>query len=61
MRTATGWKVRPRPGAYRLVEVRIGIRRTADFGSLKPARVSASWTGDGTRTDLVKAVVKVVR
>ena len=61
MRTSTGWKMRLRPGAYRLVEVRIGIRRTADFGSLKPARVSASWTCDGTRTDLVKAVVKVVR
>jgi hypothetical protein len=61
MRSTTGWKRTLRPGAHQLVKVRIGILRTATYGSLKPARVSASWAGDGTRTDSVKAVVKVVR
>lgn len=61
MRSTTGWKVTLKPGAHQLVKVKIGILRTATYGSLKPARVSASWAGDGTRTDSVKAVVKVVR
>jgi hypothetical protein len=29
--------------------------------SSKPGTVKATWTGDGTRTDLVKGVVKVIR
>ena len=61
MRSAAGWRVTLNPGAYRLVKVRIKVLRGAALGSLKVAKVSGSWTGDGTRSDLVKAVVKVVR
>ncbi len=61
MRSAAGRKVTLKPGTYKSVKVRIKILRGAAFGSLKIAKVSGNWTGDGTRTDLVKAVVKVVR
>ncbi len=61
MRSAAGWRVTLKPGAYKLVKVRIKVLRGAAVGSLKVAKVSGSWTGDGTRSDLVKAVVKVVR
>jgi hypothetical protein len=61
MRSTGGWKVRLGPGAYKLLEVRTRVLRTAKVGSLKPALVSATWTGDGTRVDGVKAVVRVVR
>ena len=45
MRSTTGWKVTLKPGAQQLVKVKIGILRTATYGSVKPARVSASWAG----------------
>ena len=61
MRSAEGWRARLAPGAYTLVKVRIEVLRSASFGTRKPAKVSATWTGDGTRADLVKAVVEVVR
>ncbi|MGZ4783971.1 MAG: N-acetylmuramoyl-L-alanine amidase, partial [Oryzihumus sp.] len=61
MRSTNGWKVTLAPGAYRLLKVQITVLRTASFGSLKPATVRSTWTGDGTRDDLVKAVVKVTR
>ena len=41
--------------------MQIGIMRTAGIGSLKSGKVTATWTGDGTRSDVVKGVVKVVR
>ena len=48
-------------GAFTLLKVRLKVLRTAEYGSRKPAKVRAVWSGDGTRVDLVKAVVKVVR
>ena len=59
MRSTGGWKVTVDRAAYRLVRVQVTVARGAAFGSLKPASVSATWTGDGSRTDLVRAVVKV--
>ena len=61
VRSTAGWKVALKPGAYKLVKVRIKVLRAAAYDSLKPATVTGSWSGDGTRTDTVKAVVKVVR
>jgi thermitase len=61
MRSAAGWNVRLAPGRHRLVTVQVKILPRAALGSLKPASVSATWTGDGVRTDVARAVVKVVR
>lgn len=61
MRSATGWKVSLDPGASKLVKVRIKVLSAAAYDSLKPATVTGTWTGDGTRADTVKAVVKVTR
>jgi hypothetical protein len=61
MRSAEGWRVRVKPGGFRLVKVRIRILSSAAYDSRKPARVTATWTGDGVRRDAVKAVVKVIR
>lgn len=61
MRSAAGYRITLTPGAYKLLTVRIKLLRTAAFGSMKSAKVTASWTGDGTRRDTVKAVVKTVR
>ncbi|HEU4514646.1 MAG TPA: N-acetylmuramoyl-L-alanine amidase [Nocardioidaceae bacterium] len=61
MRSAAGWKVRVGPGRFRLVKVEIKVLRTAAYGTRKVATVTGTWTGDGTRRDRVKAVVKVVR
>jgi hypothetical protein len=61
MRSAKGWKVTLAPGAYKLVKVRIKVLSTAAYDTLKPATVTGTWTGDGTRADTVKAVVKVTR
>ena len=61
MRSASGWKVHLAPGKYRLVTVKIQALRRAAIGSLKTASVSGTWTGDGVRTDLSRAVVKVAR
>jgi hypothetical protein len=61
MRSQAGWKVRLRPGKFKVVTVRVKVLRGAAFGSRKPVKVQATWTGDGTRVDTAKAVVKVVR
>lgn len=61
MRSGAGLRVPLRPGAFTLLKVRLKVLRTAEYGSRKPAKVRAVWSGDGTRVDLVKAVVKVVR
>jgi hypothetical protein len=61
MRSATGYRVTLKAGVYTPLRVRITVGSTAAIGSAKPATVTARWTGDGTRTDLVKAVVTVVR
>ena len=61
MRSTAGWPLTLNPGQARLLKMQIGITRTAGFGSLKSGKVTATWTGDGTRSDVVKGVVKVVR
>jgi hypothetical protein len=61
MRSAAGYKVTLAAGNYRQLRVRISVGSAAAFGSLKPAKVTATWTGDGSRIDVVKAVVKIVR
>jgi hypothetical protein len=61
MRSAAGYRVSLAPGAHKLLKVRIKLLRTAAYGSLKTAKVTGSWNGDGTRRDTVRAVVKVVR
>jgi hypothetical protein len=60
MQSQAGFTVaRVRPGAFRLVEVRITPGAAAAVGSVRVARVSATWTGDSVRADLARAVVKV--
>jgi hypothetical protein len=61
MRSAAGYTVSLKAGGYRQIRVRITVGSAAALGSLKTAKVTAAWSGDGTRTDVVKAVVKVVR
>jgi hypothetical protein len=61
MRSAAGLRVTLAPGASMVVRIQVRVHRRASIGSLKPATVSARWTGDGTRTDVAKAVVKIVR
>jgi hypothetical protein len=47
--------------AYVSLEMRVTPTRSASIGSLKPAAVRATWRGDGTRVDVVRGLVKVVR
>ena len=62
MRSASGVKVRLAAGARRAFIVQTTVLRTAVIGSQKPAAVRATWSGAGTsRSDTVKAVVRVVR
>ncbi|HSJ21737.1 MAG TPA: Calx-beta domain-containing protein, partial [Nocardioidaceae bacterium] len=61
MRSKAGLQVRLSPGKFKVITVRVKVLAKAAIGSRKPATVRATWSGDGTRTDLAKAVVKVVR
>jgi probable HAF family extracellular repeat protein len=61
MTSPTGMSLRLRPHRHRQVRLEIHVRSRAARGSLLPAQVTATWTGDGTRTDVVKARVRVVR
>ncbi len=61
MRSPAGWKVTLNPGANKLIRVQIKIGPRAALGSRKAAAVRATWVGDGIRTDLVKAIVRVRR
>jgi hypothetical protein len=61
MRSTSGWAVTLAPGASRVLTLKLKVRAGAVLGSVKRATVSATWTGDGTRIDLVMARVKVVR
>jgi hypothetical protein len=61
LRSREGRRIRMGPGLYTSFEVRVTPRSSAAVGSVKPAAVTASWRGDGTRVDVVRAVVKVVR
>jgi probable HAF family extracellular repeat protein len=61
MRSAAGLTFHLRPGEFRQVRVVTTVGPRAGIGSLKAATVTGSWTGDGTRTDVVRTVVRVVR
>jgi hypothetical protein len=61
MRSAAGHRVTLGPGRYTLVTVRVAVRAGAVLGSRKAVTVRGTWTGDGTRADLAKAVVRVIR
>jgi hypothetical protein len=61
MRSTGGRPVRLMPGLFAQLEVRITPTRSAALGSATPAAVTATWRGDGPRTDLVRATVRVVR
>ena len=59
MGSPAGWKVTLNPGANKLIRVQIKIGPRAAIGSRKVAALRATWVGDGIRTDLVKAIVRV--
>jgi len=59
--SAAGWKARCTPGSYVIIRMVIRINPTARIGSTKAAKLTATWTGDGTRSDRVGGVVHVVR
>lgn len=61
MRSATGYPMTLAPGARKSLRVTIAIARSAAIGSARSATIRATWTGDGTRPDAVKATVRVVR
>jgi len=58
--SSTGWRVSLAAGAYRLVKIRVQVLRSAAIGSSKTTTVRGTWTGDGSREDLVRAVVRVI-
>jgi hypothetical protein len=60
MLSAGGYGVSLASGSFELVRVQITLRSTAAIGSNKKATVTASWTGDGTLSDVVRSVVKVI-
>ena len=41
--------------------MRLTPTRSAVAGSLKPAAITATWHGDGIRSDTIRAVARVVR
>ena len=61
MRSSAGKRLQVGPGFSADFQVRITIRRSAAIGSLKAAKISATWKGDSIRTDTVRGVVKVAR
>lgn len=60
MLSPDGYSIWVAPGSFKLVRIRITIGATAAIGSVKEATVTASWTGDVTLLDAVKAVVTVI-
>ena len=50
-----------RPGQAMSIQVNIRIGRRTKVGSVKTVPVTATWIGDGVRTDVVKASVTVKR
>ena len=61
MRSAAGWHVPLSPKGSHDLTVRITPRQSAKVSSVQTATVSATWRGDGSRVDVVKARVRVVR
>jgi probable HAF family extracellular repeat protein len=56
-----GLRLRISPGSVRQIRMRVDIGSRARIGSRKPALITATWRGDGRRTDLVRGVVHVTR
>jgi hypothetical protein len=61
MRSTAGWPLTLAPGATKVMKMQITTSSSAGFGTLKTGQVTATWTGDGTRSDVAKGIVKVVR
>ncbi|MBG0816752.1 Calx-beta domain-containing protein [Planomonospora sp. ID82291] len=61
MHSGSGWRVALARGAYRLIRVQLQISSTVRAGSVRYASVWGTWSGDGTRSDLVRSAVNVVR
>ena len=61
LRSRVGLRLSLAPRAYKALTVRLTPTRSAAAGSLKSAAIIATWRGDGTRSDTVRAVVRVVR
>ncbi|WP_449065761.1 hypothetical protein [Planomonospora algeriensis] len=61
MQSASGLRVALALGAYRLIGVQLQLSSAVPVGSTRYASVSGTWSGDGTRSDLVRAAVKVIR
>lgn len=61
MLSKAGLKLTLRPGGYAQFLVRINLGARATIGSTPSAVVNAQWFGDGWRTDLVRATVRVIR
>lgn len=61
LRSRVGLRLSLAPRGYKALTVRLTPTRSAAAGSLKPAAVTATWRGDGTRSDTVRAVARVVR
>lgn len=59
--TSTGHTTRLAPGLYRQLRVHLKALRGAVPGSGKQVTIAGSWTGDGIRKDVVKAVARVTR
>jgi len=59
-RSRAGWKVRVVPSRHVTILVQIVVGPHADTGTIKSSRVTARWTGDGPRIDVVQARVRVV-
>jgi hypothetical protein len=60
IRSTTGYATTLAPGATKTFKVTITISGRARIGSTKAAILRAAWTGDGIRTDAVKAAVRVI-
>ena len=46
-------------GDYRQIRAQITVLRDAPLGHYQPATLTATWSGDDTRTDRAKASVRV--
>jgi len=60
MRSLAGYSVSLGSLKYVTLTVTIAVSSTAVLGSQKASTVTASWTGDSIRKDVVRAVVTVV-
>jgi probable HAF family extracellular repeat protein len=61
MNSASGLQLHLGWHAHRRLVMRIHAKTNAPLGTSLPGKVTATWVGDSTRSDLVKGVVKVIR